>query len=324
MASASKPVVLATRKLPEAVEARLSANYQAILNPTDRPLPIEEILKTAEGCDGILCTLTDKMTAEVIGKLPARVKILATFSVGYEHIDIPAAKARGLIVTNTPGALTDATAEIALLLMLGAARRAYEGQAMLRAGQWSGWAPTQLMGTQLHGKRLGIAGMGRIGQKVARLGLAFGMTIHYHGRRQVDLPADLPATYHADDAEFLAECDYLSIHMASTPETRKWVNARRVALLPKGAIVVNTARGDLVDDEALIQGLVSGHLGAAGLDVFAGEPNIDKRYLSIPNAMLLPHLGSATVQTRCAMGFRALDNLDAYFAGTKPGDQLAP
>lgn len=324
MASASKPVVLATRKLPEAVEARLSANYQAILNPTDRPLPIEEILKTAEGCDGILCTLTDKMTAEVIGKLPARVKILATFSVGYEHIDIPAAKARGLIVTNTPGALTDATAEIALLLMLGAARRAYEGQAMLRAGQWTGWAPTQLMGAQLHGKRLGIAGMGRIGQKVARLGLAFGMTIHYHGRRQVDLPADLPATYHADDAEFLAQCDYLSIHMASTPETRKWVNVRRVGLLPKGAIVVNTARGDLVDDEALIQGLTSGHLGAAGLDVFAGEPNIDKRYLSIPNAMLLPHLGSATVQTRCAMGFRALDNLDAYFAGAKPGDQLAP
>lgn len=324
MASASKPVVLATRKLPQPVEARLSANYQAILNPTDRPLPIDEILKTAEGCDGILCTLTDKMTAEVIGKLPARVKILATFSVGYEHIDIPAAKARGLFVTNTPGALTDATAEIALLLMLGAARRAYEGQAMLRAGQWTGWAPTQLMGTQLHGKRLGIAGMGRIGQKVARLGLAFGMTVHYHGRRQVDLPADLPATYHADDAAFLAQCDYLSVHMASTPETRKWVDARRVGLLPKGAIVVNTARGDLVDDEALIQGLVSGHLGAAGLDVFAGEPNIDKRYLAIPNAMLLPHLGSATVQTRCAMGFRALDNLDAYFAGQTPGDKLAP
>jgi len=196
-------------------------------------------------------------------------------------------------------------------------------EAMLRAGAWAGWAPTQLMGTQLHGKRLGIAGMGRIGQAVAKRALAFGMTIHYHGRRPVDLPPDLPATYHADDAAFLAQCDYLSIHMASTPETRKWVNARRVGLLPKGAIVVNSARGDLVDDEALIQGLASGHLGAVGLDVFAGEPNIDKRYLPIPNAMLLPHLGSATVQTRCAMGFRALDNLDAHFAGQTPGDKLA-
>jgi lactate dehydrogenase-like 2-hydroxyacid dehydrogenase len=323
MVSSSKPVVLATRKLPEAVEARLCGAYDAILNRDDRPLPIEEILRTAESVDGILCTLTDKMTPEVIAKLPARVKILATFSVGYEHIDIPAARARGLCVTNTPGALTDATAEIALLLMLGAARRAYEGQAMLRAGAWTGWAPTQLMGTQLHGKRLGIAGMGRIGKAVAKRALAFGMTIHYHGRRFVDLPADLPASYHADDADFLAQCDYLSIHMASTPETRKWVNARRVGLLPKGAIVVNTARGDLVDDDALIHGLTSGHLGAAGLDVFASEPEIDKRYLPIANAMLLPHLGSATVETRCAMGFRALDNLDAFFAGRTPGDKLA-
>jgi len=319
----SKPAILATRKLPDAVEARLSAAYQAILNPDDRPLPIEEILRAAESVDGILCTLTDKMTAEVIAKLPPRVKILATFSVGYEHIDIPAAKARGLVVTNTPGALTDATAEIALLLMLGSARRAYEGQAMLRAGAWTGWAPTQLMGTQLHGKRLGIAGMGRIGQAVAKRALAFGMTIHYHGRRAVDLPAGLPAIYHAEDAAFLAQCDYLSIHMASTPETRKWLNARRVGLLPKGAIVINSARGDLVDDEALIAGLTGGHLGAAGLDVFAGEPDIDKRYLPIANAMLLPHLGSATVQTRCAMGFRALDNLDAFFAGQTPRDKLA-
>ena len=323
MASSSKPIILATRKLPQPVEERLSGAYEAILNPDDRQLPIDELLRIAEGVDGILCTLTDKMTPPVIAALPARVKILATFSVGYDHIDIPAAKARGLVVTNTPGALTDATAEITFLLLLGAARRAYEGETMLRSGQWTGWAPTQLMGRQLHGKRLGIAGMGRIGQAVAKRGLAFGMAIHYHGRRAVDLPTELPATFHADDADFLAHCDYLSIHMASTPETRHWLNARRVGLLPQGSIVVNTARGDLVHDEALIEGLTNGHLGAAGLDVFAGEPNIDARYLPIPNAMLLPHLGSATVQTRCAMGFRALDNLDAYFAGKAPGDKLA-
>ncbi|HEY4134309.1 MAG TPA: D-glycerate dehydrogenase [Alphaproteobacteria bacterium] len=321
--AASKPVVLATRKLPEPVEERLRASYQAILNPDDRPLSPDELLRRADGVDGILCTLTDRLSAAAIAALPARVRILATFSVGHEHIDLQAAQARGLCVTNTPGALTEATADIAFLLMLGAARRAYEGERLLRSGQWQGWAPTQLMGTALQGKRLGIAGMGRIGQAVARRALAFGMTVRYTGRKPRDLGPGLPATFHADDAAFLAECDVLSLHMASTPETRHWLDARRVGLLPKGAIVVNTARGDLVDDGALIDGLTSGHLRAAGLDVFAGEPAIDARYRDISNAMLLPHLGSATFETRCAMGFRALDNLDAFFAGAPPRDKLA-
>jgi lactate dehydrogenase-like 2-hydroxyacid dehydrogenase len=219
--------------------------------------------------------------------------------------------------------MTEATAEIAFLLLLGAARRAYEGESLVRSGQWQGWTPTQLMGRDLHGKRLGIAGMGRIGQAVARRALAFGMTIHYTGRQPHDLGSSLPAQFHADDAAFLAQCDFLSLHMASTPETRHWLNARRIALLPKGAIVVNTARGDLVDDGALIDGLTRGHVGAAGLDVFAGEPGIDPRYRALPNAMLLPHLGSATIETRCAMGFRALDNLDAFFAGDLPPNKLA-
>jgi lactate dehydrogenase-like 2-hydroxyacid dehydrogenase len=179
------------------------------------------------------------------------------------------------------------------------------------------------MGTELHGKRLGIVGMGRIGQAMARRALGFGLEVHYTGRRPRELPADVPATFHPKDRDLLPICHFLSLHMASTPATRRWLNAQRLALLPHGAIVVNSARGDLVDDEALITALRSGHVAAAGLDVYAGEPDLDARYRDLPNTMLLPHLGSATVEARCAMGFRALDNLDAYFAGGEPPDRLA-
>lgn len=323
MTVSTKPMILVTRKLPGPVEARLAASYRAMLNAADAPLDCETLLAQADGAEGLLCTLTDKLTAPVIAALPRSVRILATFSVGYDHIDIAAARARGLCVTNTPGALTEATADITLLLLLGAARRAYEGETLLRSGQWLGWAPTQLMGTELYGKRLGIAGMGRIGQAVARRALGFGMSIHYTGRAPRDLGPGLPARFHATDDEFLPACDVLSLHMASSTETRHWLNAARIARLPRGAIVVNTARGDLVDDDALIAALESGHVAAAGLDVFAGEPDIDPRYRELPNTMLLPHLGSATLETRCAMGFRALDNLDAFFARRDPPDRVA-
>lgn len=318
----AKPILLVTRKLPEPVEARIAAHYDARFNRDDTPLSSDEIIAQAAGADGILCTITDRMTAAVIAALPASVRILATFSVGYEHIDLAAAKARGLTATNTPGALTEATADIALLLMLGAARRAYEGETLLRSGNWRGWTPTQLMGIELHGKRIGIVGMGRIGQAVARRARGFGLAVHYTGRRPRELPPDLNAQFHPSDETFLPLCDVLSLHLASTPETRRWLNAERIARLPKGAIVVNSARGDLVDDDALIAALTSGHLAAAGLDVFTGEPALDARYRALTNTMLLPHLGSATVETRCAMGFRALDNLDAFFAGTAPPDRL--
>lgn len=318
-----KPVLLVTRKLPQPVEDRASANYDARLNRDDAPLSADAIIAQSQGAEGILCTITDRFTPEVIAALPDRVRILATFSVGFEHIDLAAAKKRGLVVTNTPGALTEATADITFLLLLGAARRAYEGESMLRSGAWGGWAPTQLMGAELHGKRLGIVGMGRIGQAVARRAQGFGLELHYTGRRPRDLPPDLTARFHPTDRTFLPVCDFLSLHLASTPETRHWLNAARIAQLPKGAIVVNSARGDLVDDGALIAALQSGHVAAAGLDVFAGEPNLDARYRALPNTMLLPHLGSATVETRCAMGFRALDNLDAFFGGRAPTDRIA-
>ena len=318
-----KPVLLVTRKLPEPVEARIAAGYDARFNRDGAPLGSEALIAQAAGADGILCTILDRLSAPVIAALPASLRIIATFSVGADHIDLQAAKARGIAVTNTPGALTEATADIAFLLLLGAARRAQEGETLVRSGAWRGWTPTQLLGAELYGKRLGIVGMGRIGQAMARRAQGFGLELHYTGRRPRDLPAGLTACYHPSEDTFLPLCDFLSLHLASAPETRRWLNGARIARLPKGAIVVNSARGDLVDDEALIAALRSGQVAAAGLDVFSGEPDIDPRYRTLANTMLLPHLGSATVETRCAMGFRALDNLDAFFAGAALPDRIA-
>lgn len=321
---ASRPVLLVTRRLPEAVEARAARDFDARLNPEDRALSGADIaaLAAETGAGGILCTAGDRLDAAAIAALPDAVRIVATFSVGTDHIDLNAAKARGLIVTNTPDVLTDATADIALLLMLGAARRASEGERMIRAGAWTGWTPTQLLGTHLGGKRLGIIGMGRIGQAVAQRARAFGMTIHYSNRRRLPVEQEAGAVYHADPEAMLAVCDVLSLHFPATPETTHWLNADRIGRLPPGAIVVNTARGSVVDDEALIAALASGRLAAAGLDVFENEPNLHSGYRGLENCFLLPHLGSATVETRNAMGFKALDNLDAFFAGSAPPDRV--
>ncbi len=237
-------------------------------------------------------------------------------------MDIPAATARGIAVTNTPDVLTGATAEIALLLMLGAARGATSAISTLRKGEWNKWSPTGMLGIELSGKRLGILGFGRIGRATAARARAFGMEIHYHSRHRVSPELEEGAIYHADSASLFRVSDVLSIHCASTPETRGLVNRDTLALLPPGAILVNTARGDIVDDEALIEALASGRIAAAGLDVFNNEPNFHPGYLALSNAFLLPHLGSATRETRNAMGFRALDNLDAFFAGKTPPDQV--
>lgn len=307
-----KPRVLATRHFPPDVEARLAANFEAVLNPEDRLYDGPALIKAAAGCDGIMCAAGDPLNAETIGGLPASVRMIATFSVGYEHVDVAAAARRGILVSNTPDVLTDATADIALLCLLGAARRAHEGTTMLRTHSWVGWTPTQLMGVHVTGKRLGILGMGRIGQAVADRARAFRMQIHYCNRSR--LPADLEkgAAFHVNPDDMLPHCDFLSINAPLTAATRKWVNAERIAKLPKGAIVVNTARGGVVDDEALIAALTSGRLAAAGIDVFDGEPKIHPGYYGLANAFLLPHMGSATVETRNAMGFRALDNLEAF------------
>lgn len=320
-AQASRPVLVLTRRLPDAVEARAARDYDARLNPEDKPLSGTDIAARAQGADGVLCSAGDRLDADAIKALPDSVRILATFSVGTDHIDLNAAKARGLVVTNTPDVLTDATADIALLLMLGAARRASEGERMIRADAWTGWTPTQLLGIHLGGKRLGIIGMGRIGQAVARRARAFGMTIHYSNRKRLPTELEEGAIFHADPEAMLAVSDVLSLHFPATPETRHWLNAARIERLPPRAVVVNTARGSVVDDEALIAALKSGRIAAAGLDVFENEPNLHPGYRGLENAFLLPHLGSATVETRNAMGFKALDNLDAFFAGAEPPDR---
>ena len=308
----SKPRVLATRHFPPDVEARLAAHFDAVLNPEDRLYDAPALTKAAAGCDAIMCAAGDSLNAATIAALPASIRMIATFSVGYEHVDVAAATKRNILVANTPDVLTDATADIAMLCLLGAARRAHEGAALLRAHHWVGWAPTQLMGTHVTGKRLGILGMGRIGQAMADRARAFRMQIHYSNRSRLAPDLEKGAVFHADPDDMLAHCDFLSINAPMTPQTRKWVNAERIARLPKGAIVVNTARGGVIDDEALIAALKSGHLASAGLDVFEGEPKLHQGYYDLTNAFLLPHMGSATVETRNAMGFKALDNLEAY------------
>lgn len=317
-----KPKLLVTRNLPAAVERRLARDYQAKLNPDDRLYDSDGLIEAAAGMDGLLPCPTDRLDAAVLARLPAGVKIIATYSVGFDHIDLAAARGRGLVVTNTPDVLTDATADIALLLMLAAARRAHEGEALVRADGWTAWSPKFMLGVHLGGKRLGILGMGRIGQALAMRARALGMAVHYHNRRRLPAAQEQGAVFHEAAETLLAVSDVLSLHCPASADTHHFLNARRIALLPDGAIVVNTARGAVVEDDALIAALAGGKVFAAGLDVFEGEPRIHPGYRNLPNVFLLPHLGSATLETREAMGFRALDNLDAFFAGREPRDRL--
>ena len=318
-----KPIVLVTRKLPDAIEERLQESYAARLNPDDRLLGPDDLVELAEGAVAILPCHTEHFTEAVIARLPESVKAIANFSVGVDHCDLDAAKAHGVIVTNTPDVLSDATAEIALLLMLGAARRAGEGDSLVRADGWKDWSPSSMVGLQMTGKRLGIVGMGRVGQVVAQRARGFDMEVHYYNRRPLSADAAAGAVYHETLDSLLAVSQFLSLHCPATPETEGLLDADRIARLPDRAIVVNTARGAVVDDSALIAALQSGKLAAAGLDVFNGEPNIDPRYRDLANTFLLPHVGSATEETRIAMGNRAIDNIDAIVAGREPRDRVA-
>ena len=318
-----KPKVVVTRKLPEAVEARLRRDYDPLFNPDDHVLSTDELVARAEGAHALLPCHSEHLSAAAIARLPDSVKTIANFSVGVDHVDLEAAKARGIVVTNTPDVLSDATAEIALLLMLGAARRAAEGDRMIRAGEWREWSPAFMVGTQLTGKTLGIVGMGRVGQVTARRARGFDMNIHYHNRRRVPAETEQGAVYHEELETLLRDCDVISLHCPATPETRNLIDAERIALMRPGVILVNTARGALIDDEALQEALISGRVAAAGLDVFNDEPGGHPGYRDLGNTFLLPHVGSATRETRDAMGFRALDNLDAIVAGREPRDRVA-
>lgn len=319
-----KPVVLVTRKLPDAVEARLARDYDAILNPDDKLYSPDDLVALSSKVDAYLPCHTEHFTRDVIERLDDRVKVIANFSVGVDHCDLDAAKDKGVIVTNTPDVLSDATAEIAILLMLGASRRASEGERMMRAAAWTDWSPSFMVGRQSTGKRFGVIGMGRVGQVTAQRARGFDMEIHYYNRRRLDPAAEQGAIYHETVEDLLAHCDVLSIHCPATPQTKGLLNAERIACLPDGAVVVNTGRGGVVDDDALVAALKSGKLYAAGLDVYNGEPdNVHPEYRTLENVFLLPHIGSATQETREAMGFRALDNLDAVFQGREPGDRVA-
>lgn len=316
--------VLVTRKLPDAVEARLNRDYEAIFNPTDRLYSSDELINLSEDMDALILCHTEKLTADVIGRLSESVKALVNFSVGYDHVDVVAAKEKGLIVTNTPDVLSDATAEIAMVLMLGAARRVSEGERLVRSKEWKDWSPAFMVGTQMTGKRLGIIGMGRVGQVVAKRAKGFDMEVHYHNRRALSESECSGAIYHSTIEDLLPHCDFLSLHCPSTPNTQNLLDEARLKLMPEGAIVVNTSRGGIVNDDSLIAALKSGHIYAAGLDVFNGEPvDIHPGYRDLENVFLLPHIGSATAETRDAMGFRALDNLDAISIGKAPGDRVA-
>ena len=310
----SKPILLVTRQLPAAIEARAASDYDARLNPTDEPWfrdGAQIAHRAAEAkAAGILIAAGDPMKAAAIAALPDSVRIITTFSVGTDHIDLEAARARNIIVTNTPEVLSFATAETAFTLLLMAARRAGEGERMIRANKWDGWAPTQLMGVTLEGKKLGILGFGRIGQKLAGMARGFGMEVHYRDLRRLPPEVEQGAKFHETDDGFLAAVDMLSMHVPGGDGTTRWLNAERLARMKPGAIVINTGRGNSVDDQALAASLASGHTRAAGLDVYDGEPRVFAGYLGLENVALLPHLGSATIETRLAMGERALQNLD--------------
>ncbi|HRY07207.1 MAG TPA: D-glycerate dehydrogenase [Hyphomicrobiaceae bacterium] len=318
----TKPVLWITRKLSDATQERAARDYDVILNPEDRVFSGEEIVEMSAKVDAILPCHSEIFSADVVQRLSDRIRIIANHSVGVDHCDLPALKARAITVTNTPDVLSDATAEIALLLMLGAARRASEGDRLVRSGQWKSWSPSFMVGIQTTGKKFGIIGMGRVGLAVRKIVSGLGMQVHYSNRRRLPAESEHGAIYHDNVEDLLGAVDIVSLNCPSTPQTLNLMDARRLSLMKKGAILVNTARGNLIDEAALVVALKSGHLFAAGLDVFKTEPGGNPELAKLDNVFLLPHIGSATLETRDAMGFRALDNLDAFFAGKEPHDRL--
>ena len=318
----SKPVVWISRRLSDATLERAARDYDVIINHEDTLSSADDLVAMSAKVDAIIPCHSEHFSAEVAERLDPRLKIIANHSVGVDHCDIEALCAHGVAVTNTPDVLSDATAEIAMLLMLGAARRAVEGDKIVRSGAWDFWSPAFMVGKQVTGARLGIVGMGRVGQAFAAKARGFDMEVHYYNRSELSADKAHGAQYHDTVESLLGVADFLSLHCPATPETTDLMNAERFALLPDGAVLVNTARGALVDEDALMGALDSGKLSAAGLDCFKVEPGGNPALASYENVFMLPHIGSATVQTRDAMGFRALDNLDAFFAGKTPGDLL--
>ena len=304
--------VLITRKLLRSNEDRISKIWDANLNLNDEVYSQKKLIELSQGCDGILTSLTEKIDVGVVQELSESVKIISNFAVGFGNIDLEATKKRNIVVTNTPDVLTDATAEIAMLLILGAARRASEGLLYAKNKNWK-WSADFLIGKQLQGSRLGILGMGRIGRAVAKLAKAFGMEIHYHNRSKLNSDLEMRAIYHSSIKSLFSVSDILSINCPATKETKNIINKETLEYFPPGAIITNSARGDMIDDEALVQALINRKIYSVGLDVYKGEPNLYSGYLNQPNAFILPHLGSATKKTRTAMADLAISNIEEFF-----------
>ena len=319
-----KPVVVVTRKLPDAVEARLSALFEARLNADDWEMTTDDIAAAAGAAQVLVPTVTDTIDGKVIAALPDELRLIANFGVGVDHIDLDAAEGRHIAVTNTPGVLTDDTADLTMALLLSVPRRLAEGERLARSGGWRGWTPTFMVGRRVTGKRLGIIGMGRIGRAVARRALGFGMAIHYHNRNPVaaEVEAALGAIYWASLDDMLGAVDMVSVNCPLTDETHHLLSGERLDLLAPHAVIVNTARGGIVDEVALAERLAAGSIAGAGLDVHEHEPIVHPRLLILDNVMLIPHLGSATDEGRLAMGEKVIENIVAFAAGKTPPDKL--
>jgi lactate dehydrogenase-like 2-hydroxyacid dehydrogenase len=321
-ASGSHRKVYLARWLPQLVEARIAERYQIVRNPTGRAMNAEQLAASAVGCPYLFVSATETVSRLVFEKLMGALEAVATLSVGYDHIDLTAAREHQVAVFHSPGVLTDACADLAMLLVLNAARRGHEGDSMVRSGKWPGWAPTQLLGIGLVGKRMGILGMGRIGQAVADRARSFGIEIHYHNRRRLAPDAEKGAVYHETAEQLLSVSDLFVITAPGSPELAGFLNRERIRLLPQDAIVVNVARGEMIDDDALIEALRDKRVFAAGLDVFHREPVVDPRYFELENVFLTPHIGSATEGTRNAMGLILLEGLREFEAGRYAANRL--
>jgi glyoxylate reductase len=321
-----KPKVVVTRKLPEPVEARMGELFDAALNADDKPMDARALAAAVAGAEVLVPTITDRIDADLIGAAGPAFRMIANFGAGVDHIDVEAAHARGIVVTNTPGALTEDTADMAMALIMAVMRRLVEGAAVAEAGGYSGWSPTWMLGKRLKGAKLGIVGMGRIGQALARRARAFGLIVNYHNRKPVGaaIARQLEATYWESLDQMLAHMDIVSLNSPSTPATYHLLSARRLKLLPPHAVVINTSRGEVIDEAAMAEMLAGGELGGAGLDVFEHEPNINPRLLNRPNVVLLPHMSSATVEARIEMGEKVMINIRTYLDGHKPPDRVLP
>ena len=319
-----KPLVIVPRKLPDVIETRMMELFDARLNLDDTPMTQAQLVAAVQQADVLVPTITDRIDAAVLAQAGPRLKLVASFGNGVDHIDLASARTRGITVTNTPAVLTEDTADMTMALILAASRRVSEGERLIRQGKWQGWGPTFMLGHRLWGKRLGILGMGRIGQAVARRARGFGLSIHYHNRRRVpdEVEQELEATYWESFDQMLARVDIISVNCPHTPATYHLLSARRLKLLRPHAVVVNTSRGEVIDEDALTRMLVNRELAGAGLDVFEHEPAVSPKLLKLDNVLLLPHMGSATLEGRIDMGEKVIINIKTFADGHRPPDRV--